>query len=365
MLIPFLDLKKINEPYFISIHEATKKVVSSGWFILGNEVASFEKEFAAYCGAKHCIAVGNGLDALVLILKASDFPENSEIIVPSNTYIASILAVSLAGFKPVLVEPKLENYLIDTQNIEKSITKHTKAILLVNLYGKMCDIDSVRELAVRYNLRLYDDSAQSHGSYFKNKICGSTSDASAFSFYPTKNLGALGDGGAITTDDDILAEKLRKLRNYGSGKKYVFDYQGMNSRLDEIQAAILREKLKNLDAENAYRRKIANRYLNEIKNPLLTLPPSDSVNQDAWHLFVVRVSEREKFRNYLSACGISTDVHYPIPPHKQLAYQEWNQRSFPISEKIHNEIVSIPLNVSLHEDEVTYIIQKINDYQAL
>lgn len=362
MNIPFLDLRKINEPFLNEIQEATNRVAASGWYILGNEVKSFEEEFASYCHAKHCIGVANGLDALILILKASNFPQKSEIIVPSNTYIATILAINLAGFKPVLVEPDPKTLLIDVKNIEKSITNRTKAILLVNLYGKMCDIDSARELAVRYKLRLYDDSAQSHGSFYKGKVCGGLVDASAFSFYPTKNLGALGDGGAITTNDDILASQIRYLRNYGSGKKYVFDYKGLNSRLDEIQAAILRIKLKQLDSDNKRRREIASEYLTKIKNEKLILPPSDSIFEDAWHLFVVRVKNRDSLKKYIIENGIGVDIHYPVPPHKQLAYKEMNNKSFPISEKIHDEVLSIPLNVSLTNEEVNYIIEKINAY---
>lgn len=360
--IPFLDLKLINRPYEKDINAALKNVVASGWFVLGEEVKKFEKNFAEYCGVKHCIGVANGLDALVLLLKASQFPPDSEVIVPSNTYIASILAITLAGFKPILVEPDIETYLIDPAKIEEKITRNTKAILVVHLYGKCCDMESVMRVAHRYELKVFEDAAQSHGATYQGKKAGNLADGAGFSFYPTKNLGAMGDAGAITTNDDALAERLRAKRNYGSGKKYVFDYQGLNSRLDELQAAILNVKFPHLDSDNSIRQKKANRYLSEINNPKVILPPASTVNQDAWHLFVVRVENREKFRKYLTENGIGSDVHYPIAPHKQLAYREWNNRTFAIAEKIHEEVVSIPLNVTLTEKEITYIIEKINKY---
>lgn len=360
--IPFLDLKLINRPYEKEINTALKNAVASGWFVLGEEVKKFEKTFAEYCGVKHCIGVANGLDALVLLLKASQFPPDSEVIVPSNTYIASILAITMAGFKPILVEPDIETYLIDPAKIEEKITRNTKAILVVHLYGKCCDIEAVMRVAHRYDLKVFEDAAQSHGATYQGKKAGNLADGAGFSFYPTKNLGAMGDAGAITTNDDALAERLRAQRNYGSGKKYVFDYQGLNSRLDELQAAILNVKFSNLDSDNFIRQKIANRYLSEIINPKIILPPASTVNQDAWHLFVVRVENREKFRKYLTENGIGSDIHYPIAPHKQLAYREWNNRTFAIAEKIHEEVVSIPLNVTLTEKEITYIIEKINKY---
>lgn len=358
--IPFLDLKRINQRYENSINEILQRTVASGWFVMGNEVVKFENAFAQYCGVKHCIGVANGLDALVLLLKASNFPKNAEIIVPSNTYIASILAISMAGFKPILVEPDLETYLLDPKKIEEKITVKTKAILVVHLYGKCCEMSEILSIAQKYNLKIFEDAAQSHGAIYENKKAGNLSDGAGFSFYPTKNLGAMGDAGAVTTNDDNLAERIRSLRNYGSGKKYVFDFQGMNSRLDEMQAAILNVKLSSLESENLFRQKTAKRFLSEINNPKIILPSSKTALQDAWHLFVVRTSEREKFRKYLSDNGIGTDVHYPIPPHKQLAYKEWNKLSYPISEKIHEEILSIPLNISLSDDEVSYIIEKIN-----
>lgn len=360
--IPFLDLKLINRPYEKEINTALKNAVASGWFVLGEEVKKFEKSFAEFCGVKHCVGVANGLDALVLLLKASHFPPDSEVIVPSNTYIASILAITLAGHKPILVEPDLDTYLIDPAKIEEKITRNTKAILVVHLYGKCCDMESVLKIAQRYDLKVFEDAAQSHGAIYQGKRAGNLADGAGFSFYPTKNLGAMGDAGAITTNDDTLAEMLKAQRNYGSGKKYVFDYQGLNSRLDELQAAILNVKFVNLESENFIRQKIANRYLSEINNTKIILPPADTANQDVWHLFVVRVENRDKFRKYLTENGIGSDIHYPIPPHKQLAYREWNNRTFPIAEEIHEEVVSIPLNIVLSEKEINYIIEKINKY---
>lgn len=361
--IPFLDLKLINQPYEIAINDVLQKCIASGWFILGEEVQKFEKAYAEYCGTKHCIGVANGLDALVLLLMASNFPKGTEIIVPSNTYIASILAISLAGFKPVLVEPDLATYLIDPKRIEEKITKKTKAIIVVHLYGKCCEMSEILKIAQQYNLKVFEDAAQSHGAIYMNKIAGNLSDGAGFSFYPTKNLGAMGDAGAITTNDDLLAEKIRYLRNYGSGKKYIFEYQGINSRLDEMQAAILNIKLSNLNIENKLRQTIAKRYLSEIKNEKVILPSSKTADRDVWHLFVVRVFERDKFRNYLLKNGIGTDVHYPIAPHKQGAYKQWNNLSYPISERIHSEIVSLPLNIALSDVEINYIIEKVNQYE--
>ncbi len=360
--IPFLDLKLVNKPYEKEINAALKSVVTSGWFVLGEEVKKFEKSFAEFCGVKHCIGVANGLDALVLLLKASNFPPDSEIIVSSNTYIASILAITLAGYKPILVEPDLETYLIDPAKIEEKISRNTKAILVVHLYGKCCEMEPVSKVAQRYDLKVFEDAAQSHGAMYQGKRAGNLGDGAGFSFYPTKNLGAMGDAGAITTNDDVLAERLRATRNYGSGKKYVFDYQGLNSRLDELQAVILNIKLPHLESENFIRQKIANRYLSELRNTKIILPPANTINQDAWHLFVVRVEDRDKFRKYLHENGIGSDVHYPIAPHKQLAFREWNNRTFAIAEQIHEEVVSIPLNVVLSENEVSYIIEKINNY---
>ena len=362
MQIPFLSLKATNQIYESQIAEIITKILNQGWYILGERLTQFESEFAQYCGVKHCIGVANGLDALTILLKASEFPPNSEIIVPANSYIATILSVSNAHLNPVPVEPQLENYLIDYQEIERVITPKTKAILVTHLYGKCCEMDKIKAIAKKYKLKVFEDAAQAHGATYKGERAGNLSDGAGFSFYPSKNLGAMGDAGAITTNDDVLAERIRALRNYGSTEKYVFDYQGYNSRLDEIQAAILSLKLPNLDADNEHRREIAKRYLTEIDNPKITLPTIDSINNDVWHLFVIRVKEREKFRLFLNEKRIGTDVHYPIPPHKQLAYKEWASLDLPITEKIHQEIVSLPLNNALKTEEISYIIKYVNQF---
>ncbi|MES2519902.1 MAG: DegT/DnrJ/EryC1/StrS family aminotransferase [Bacteroidota bacterium] len=362
MQIPFLNLKATNQIYEQQISEIITQTVTAGWYILGERLKQFENEFAQYCGTKHCIGVANGLDALTIILKASEFSPNSEIIVPANSYIATILAVSNANLTPIPVEPFLENYLIDYQAIEKVITPQTKAILITHLYGKCCDMDCINAVAQKHNLKVFEDAAQAHGATYKGKKAGNLSDAAGFSFYPSKNLGAMGDAGAITTNDNALAERIKALRNYGSKQKYIFDYQGYNSRLDEIQAAVLSIKLPNLDFENNYRKMIARRYLSEIKNPKIILPPSNSIDEDVWHLFVIRVKEREKFRTYLSHKGVATDIHYPVAPHKQLAYHNWSTKDLSITDKIHREVVSLPLNSALTNEEISYIIHCISEY---
>jgi dTDP-4-amino-4,6-dideoxygalactose transaminase len=362
MQIPFLSLKTTNQIYEPQIVEIVTKILNSGWYILGDKLKQFETEFAQYCGVKHCIGVANGLDALTILLKASEFPDNSEIIIPANSYIATILSVSNANLIPVPVEPNLTDYLIDYQAIEQAITPKTKAILVTHLYGKCCEMGKISALAEQHNLKVFEDAAQAHGALYKGNKAGNLSDGAGFSFYPSKNLGAMGDGGAITTNDDDLAKKIKALRNYGSNEKYVFNYQGYNSRLDEIQAAILSLKLPILDNENEYRRKIARRYLTEIINPKIILPNNDSIELDAWHLFVIRTEKREKFRSFLSENGIGTEVHYPIAPHKQLAYKEWQNLDLPITEKIHQQVVSLPLNTALSENEISCIIEKVNQY---
>ena len=362
MQIPFLSLKATNQIYESQIEKIVTEILSSGWYILGEKLKQFETEFAQYCGVKHCIGVANGLDALTIILKASDFPPNSEIIVPANSYIATILSVSNANLIPVPVEPNWNDYLIDYQVIEQAITSKTKAILVTHLYGKCCEMDKINALAHKHNLKVFEDAAQAHGATYNGEKAGSLSDGAGFSFYPSKNLGAMGDAGAITTNDDALANRIKALRNYGSSEKYVFDYQGYNSRLDEIQAAILTIKLPNLEAENAYRKKIAKRYLTEINNTKIILPPDDTVDNDVWHLFVIRTNNREKLRSFLIERGIATDIHYPIAPHKQLAYQAWKNYPLPITEQIHEEVVSLPLNTILAETEVSYIIENVNQF---
>lgn len=362
-MIPFLDLKLVNQKYKDELKEAIERVVDSGWYILGQEVEAFEREFADYCGVKHCIGVGNGLDALTLIIRAYGFGEGDEIIVPSNTFIASILAISANGATPILVEPELESYNIDPDLIEEKITERTKAILAVHLYGQCAKMDEINKIAKKYNLKVIEDAAQAHGAIYKGKRTGNLGDAAGFSFYPGKNLGALGDGGAITTNDDELAEKLLALRNYGSKKKYTNIFKGVNSRLDEIHAAVLRVKLKYLDDDNNIRRKIANYYLSNIDNSDLILPQvvHEDEKSHVWHLFVVRSKNRDRVRGALEKNNIQTIIHYPIAPHNQLAYKEMQNYVLPISEKIHDQIFSLPISPVLEEYHVEYIVTKINN----
>ncbi|WP_373514125.1 DegT/DnrJ/EryC1/StrS family aminotransferase [Persicitalea sp.] len=361
-MIPFLDLRQINAPHQAAIEAAVQQVVRSGWYVLGQEVQVFEKSFADFCEAEHCVGVANGLDALQLILQAYDFPKGSEVIIPANTYIASVLSVSFLGLTPVWVEPDATTMLLNPSLIEKKITKKTKAIMPVHLYGRSCEMTAIGKIAEKYGLKVITDAAQAHGAKHQGSRAAILGDASAFSFYPTKNLGALGDAGAVVTSDGELAEKLRHLRNYGSLKKYVNEYQGINSRLDEIQAAVLNVKLPHLNAENERRRQIARRYLQEINLPDLTLPPGDQIEDDVWHLFVVRHPRREAFIQYLEHHGIQTNIHYPLPIHHQKAYLEYRHLSLPITEQIHREVISLPLNTVLTEEEITLIINIVNLY---
>lgn len=371
-IVPFLDLKLINSVHKDAFSAAFNRVQENGWYILGTEVSTFEKNFAEYCGVKHCLGVANGLDALILILEAYKEMDilntGDEVIVPSNTYIASILAISKAGLIPVLVEPEIHNYLLDPSLIEAKITSKTKAVLPVHLYGQLCNMDAIMEIATKHGLIVIEDSAQSHGAILGNKRSGNIGNASGFSFYPGKNLGALGDGGAITTNDDVLATTLMALRNYGSFVKYENLYKGVNSRLDELQAALLDIKLSALDEDNEKRRNIAQYYISNIINNNVILPLEKDVDIEnfsshVWHLFTVRVSDRAKFQLYLADNGIQTVIHYPIPPHKQLAYKEWNHMKFPISEKIHEEIISLPLSPVMRQVEVQYVTDIINNYE--
>lgn len=360
-MIKFLDLKAINEQHRLEMEAAIKRVLDSGWYLLGKEIESFEKEFSEYCGVKHAVGCANGLDALKLIIQAYGFGPGDEIVAPANTYIASLISISANGATPVLVEPDINTYLIDPEKIEDAITSRTKAIMVVHLYGRAMDMTRILEIAKRYNLKVIEDSAQAHGAMFDGKRVGNLGDASGFSFYPGKNLGCLGDGGAVTTNDDELAEKIRALRNYGSDVKYHFPYRGTNSRLDEIQAALLRVKLPHLDNDNAIRRRIAERYCSEIKNPNVILPhlPDDAM-QNVWHVFPVRVQNRAGFQQYLSDNGIQTVIHYPIPPHRQPAYVEWHGLTLPITEKIHDEIISLPISPVMSEEEVRKVVDVIN-----
>lgn len=376
-MIKFLDLHKINERFRTEIDKSIGRVLDSGWYILGKENELFEQNFAQYCGTKYAIGVANGLDALRLIIKAYGFGEGDEIIVPANTYIASILAITDNGCTPILVEPDINTYNINPELIEEKITPKTKAIMVVHLYGQAVEMNKIYNLAQKYNLKIIEDSAQAHGAIYKEKRAGNLGDASGFSFYPGKNLGCLGDGGAITTNDEELANKIRALRNYGSHVKYQHLYKGLNSRLDEIQAAVLNVKLKYLDEDNEKRRKIAKLYRDNIKNPLITLPqvrhceaqPKQSqVNQNqelshVWHIFAVRTPQRDNFQKYLKDNGIETLIHYPTAPHKQEAYKKWNNLSLPITEKIHQEIISLPISPVMNKDEVQRVVETVNKYK--
>ncbi|MBC8151868.1 MAG: DegT/DnrJ/EryC1/StrS family aminotransferase [Bacteroidetes bacterium] len=361
-MIPFLDLNRVNAPYQTQLDRATRRVLQSGWYVLGQEMNEFERGFADYCGARHCVGVANGLDALTLVLKVWAFPPGSEVIVPANAYIATVLAITHAGLTPVLVEPSLTTYTLDPGRIETAITPRTRAILALHLYGRCCDMTAINRLARQHGLKVLEDAAQAHGAHAGAPgRAGALGDAAGFSFYPTKNLGALGDAGAITTNDDALAHELKKWRNYGSGQKYHTDCLGYNSRLDELQAAILTEKLTGLVADTARRRQLARFYLDTVRHPMLTLPPADAIDADVWHLFVVRHPNRDAFRDQLQQRGIGTDVHYPVPPHRQQAYAATlGHLSFPISEQLHREVVSLPLNTALTDAEADYIVTTIN-----
>lgn len=359
-MIKFLDLQKLNQPFETQFLSKTKEFLDKGWYILGNEVKQFEQSFAEYSNAKHCIGVGNGLDALVLILKANiqlgNLKKGDEVIVPANTYIASVLAILQADLVPVFVEPNIETYNINPDLISEAITSKTKAILLVHLYGQLAEMEKIMAISEKHNLLLIEDAAQAHGLPFVG------SHARAFSFYPGKNLGALGDGGAITTNDDKLAKVLFSLRNYGSNKKYHNDYIGVNSRLDELQAAFLSIKLPHLNAENEARQKAAKRYLTEIKNSKIVLPSCENFDKHVFHLFVIRTEKRDDLQEYLLKNGIETIIHYPIPPHKQKALPDFNQLRLPITEKIHHEVLSLPISSVLTNEEISNIITTLNCY---
>lgn len=368
MNVPFLSLKDITDKYSEQIHEAVSRVIDSGWYLQGKENAAFEAEYASYIGTEHCIGVANGLDALILILRAyiemGVMQPGDEVIVPANTYIASILSITDNGLVPVLVEPDIHTYQIDDSKIEAAITERTKAIMIVHLYGKCAYTDKIGELCKKYNLKLIEDNAQAHGCRYNEKRTGSLGDAAGHSFYPGKNLGALGDGGAVTTSDSALAAEIRALANYGSYKKYVFKYQGQNSRLDELHAAVLSVKLKHLDEDNARRVQIAHRYINEISNPKLKLPMANENGNNVYHIFPVCVDDRDALQSYLEEHGIHTLIHYPIAPHKQEAYREWNDRSYPITESIHDRELSLPMSPTMTDEQVSYVIEVINKWEC-
>src|SRR5690606_30955275 len=364
-MIKFLDLHKINQPYEVEFQQKFRQFLDKGWYILGESVKQFEKEFALYCGTKHCVGVANVLDALVLIFRAykelGKLKKGDEVIVPANTYIASIIAILQNDLIPILIEPHIETYNLNPNEIEKHITPKTKAILPVHLYGQLCDMEAINQIAQKYNLLVIEDAAQAHGA-FKERKAGNLSDAAGFSFYPGKNLGALGDAGAITTNDDELTQILVSLRNYGSQKKYENQFIGLNSRLDEIQAAFLYIKLKDLDQHNQKRRQIAQRYLSEIRNKKIILPYYDGSENHVFHLFVIRTEDREDLRQYLLKNNIETLIHYPIAPHKQPAMRRFSPLSLPITEKIHKEVLSIPISPVLTDEEVSEVIKILNNY---
>jgi dTDP-4-amino-4,6-dideoxygalactose transaminase len=366
-MIKFLDLQKINLKHQQEIEDKILQTFRSGWYLLGNEVKTFEENLSKHSGAKYAIGVANGLDALRLILRAyielGIMQKGDEIIVPANTYIASILAISDNGLIPVLVEPNLDNYNIDISKIQEKITSKTKGIMIVHLYGRTVFSEELKNIAEKNKLKLIEDNAQAIGAEWNGLKTGNLGDAAGFSFYPGKNLGALGDAGAVTTNDDELAKTIRALANYGSNQKYINIYQGLNSRLDEIQAGVLDVKLKYIDEENNYRRAIAERYISEIKNSNIILPElPENGKEHVWHLFVIRTQEREKLQNYLLQSGIQTLIHYPIPPNKQQAYKDMNHLNFPITEQIHNEVVSLPISPVMNNDEVNEVISAINTY---
>ena len=366
-MTPFLDLQSINAQYRAELIEACTRVIDSGWYIGGNELTQFEQEFAAYCGAAHCIGVANGLDALILTLRAwlelGRLQPGDEVIVPANTYIASILAISANGLTPVLVEPDAASFNISPANARAAITAKTRAILPVHLYGQLADMPAIMALAREHGLLVLEDAAQAHGAAIGGKRAGSWGDAAGFSFYPGKNLGALGDAGAITTQDAELAQTLRALRNYGSHEKYKNLFKGVNSRLDAIQAAMLRVKLSKLELETQHRRSIAAIYLQNIHHPAVQLPQVASPEQHVWHLFVIRTGQRTALQQHLAAQGIQTLIHYPIPPHQQQAYAEWNAQSYPLTEAMHQEVLSLPMGPTLTKNEALQVAKMVNSFK--
>lgn len=361
-MIDYENLAKANNIFIKDIKKKVLESIDSGWYILGNEVHNFEKSYSEYCGINHCVGVASGLDALIISLASFNFKNGDEIIVASNTYIATILAIVHNNLKPILVEPDINTYNIDPSLIEDKITKNTKAILVTHLYGKPCKMDPILEICNKYNLRLIEDCAQAHGALYKNKMVGTFGNYGAYSFYPTKNLGAMGDAGAIICDSDEAYEKLIRLRNYGSSKKYVFDEIGYNSRLDELQAAILNVKLKSLNSIIEHKRKIAEIYLQNL-NQNFILPIVENFSYDVYHIFNIRVNKRDKLQEYLLSNNIKTEIHYPIPPHRQKALKGIiDEDSFPISEEIHATTLSLPISYAHSIDEIYHVIEVLNKF---
>lgn len=361
-MIKFLDLKKINNRFRAEMDVRIKDVLDSGWYLQGRQNEIFAENFAKYCGTEYALGVANGLEAIKLIIKAYGFGPGDEIIVPANTYIATILAITDNGCTPVLVEPDINTYNINPDLIEEKITSRTKAIIPVHLYGQAVQMKKIWELAKKHNLKIIEDAAQAHGAIYEGRRTGHLGDAAAFSFYPGKNLGALGDAGGITTDDKALYEKVKAIANYGSDRKYHHIYKGTNSRLDEIQAALLDVRLKYLDSDNARRSEIAKYYREHITNPKIILPQAYDEKAHVWHVFVIRTKDREALKKHLEESGIQTNIHYPVPPHKQLAYKEWNGLSLPITELIHMEVISLPISPVLTDDEVKTVTEVCNAF---
>ena len=365
-MIKFLELKKITALHGEEIKQAVNDVIESGWYLHSDANSRFESHFAQYIGTRHCIGVGNGLDSLTLILRAYKelgvIAEGDEIIVPANTYIATILAITDNNLKPVLLEPRLDTFQIDDSLIEKAISPRTRAIMIVHLYGRCAYTERIGELCRKYDLKLIEDNAQAHGCTYNGKRTGSLGDAAGHSFYPGKNLGALGDAGGVTTDDDQLADTIRALANYGSRKRYVFDMAGRNSRMDEIQAAVLDVKLKYLDEENSRRRSNALYYIKNISNPYVCVPSESYWRESVFHIFPLMTSQRDRLQSYLKENGVQTDIHYPIPPHLQRAYSQWGRPSLPVTERIHREELSLPVSQVLTEEECKEVTRLINDF---
>lgn len=366
MQVPFLSLKDITNKYKDELHEAVLRVTDSGWYLQGSENKKFEEDYAKYIGTKYCVGVANGLQALELMIRAckmlGNWNDGDEVIVQANTYIATILAISQNGLKPVLVEPDSNTLMLNVESIKNSITSKTRALMLVHLYGRCLYNEEIEELCKAHGLKLFEDNAQGHGCMYKGKKTGSFGDVAAHSFYPGKNLGAFGDAGAITTDNEEIANLVRVLANYGSSKKYVFDYIGENSRLSELDAAVLDVKLKHLDDDNNSRRHIAKMYYNGIKNPLIKMPTILPDEENVFHIFPIFCEKRDELQQYLKENDIGTIIHYPIPPHKQRAYEEWNSLSFPVTEKIHNTELSLPMSPCLTMEQVEYVIETINRF---
>ena len=361
-MIKFLDLEKVNNRFRSEIDARFKNILDKGWYLQGEENEKFAQNFAKYCGTNYAIGVANGLDAINLIIRAFEFGKGDEIIVPANTYIATILAISENNCTPVLVEPDINTYNINPDLIEEKITDKTKAIIVVHLYGQAVEMEKVWALAKKYNLKVIEDSAQAHGAIYQGKRVGNLSDASAFSFYPGKNLGCMGDGGAVTTNDKNLYEKIKAIANYGSDRKYHHIYKGVNSRLDELQAAVLDVKLPYLDKDNQRRREIANYYLENIKNDKFIMRKAYEEESNVWHIFPVRTDNREALQKHLEDNGIQTNIHYPTPPHKQGAYKEWENQKYSVSEEIHRTIISLPISPVMTDEEVKKVVDIMNKY---